>query len=340
MSDITIREIAKMAGVSTTAVSFVLNGREGVSSATRERILEIIRRTGFTPNVHTRRLNLKRSFTIHVVLRQYEYALFNQFALETLTGIFKASKNLGYSIMFSFVDEQIDCNQILSSVRSKNCDGVILNQVSDASLISLLQQESIPFVCVDSHMNRANALPLVEVDYYDAAYRATKFLCENGHTEIGFIGPKIPVEYHASTFGGYTTALKESHLVCNPAWIPEITFSEESAEGCIDQLLQCSRLPTAFFCAGDSFAIDTIRCAKARNIRIPDDISIISLDNLVVSRYLDPPLTTMACDKELMGEKAVQLLYQIIQGESYEPTNLLPTKLVERSSVQNLRSSR
>ena len=183
MSDITIREIAKMAGVSTTAVSFVLNGREGVSSATRERILEIIRRTGFTPNVHTRRLNLKRSFTIHVVLRQYEYALFNQFALETLTGIFKASKNLGYSIMFSFVDEQIDCNQILSSVRSKNCDGVILNQVSDASLISLLQQESIPFVCVDSHINRANALPLVEVDYYDAAYRATKFLCENGHTE-------------------------------------------------------------------------------------------------------------------------------------------------------------
>jgi DNA-binding LacI/PurR family transcriptional regulator len=337
VSDITIRDIAKMAGVSTTAVSFVLNGREGVSSATRERILEIIRRTGFTPNVHTRRLNLKKSFTIHVVLRQYEYDLFNQFALETLTGIFKTSKDLGYSIMFSFVDEQIDCDQILASVRSKNCDGVILNQVSDPSLISLLQQENIPFVCVDSHIKRDASLPLVEVDYYDAAYRATKFLYENGHTEIGFIGPEIPAEYHASTFGGYTAALKEARLVCNPLWMPEITFSEESAEACIDQLLQCSYLPTAFFCAGDSFAIDTIRCAKARGIRIPEDISIISLDNLVVSRYLNPPLTTMACDKELMGEKAVELLYQIIQGESYEPINLMPTKLIVRNSVRNLR---
>ena len=84
MSDLTIRDIAKIAGVSTTAVSFVLNNRPGVSDATRQRVQEVIARTGFTPNVHTRRLNLGRSFSIHVVLYWHEHDLFNQFALEIL----------------------------------------------------------------------------------------------------------------------------------------------------------------------------------------------------------------------------------------------------------------
>lgn len=336
MSNLTIRDIARMAGVSTTAVSFVLNNRSGVSDATREKVQEIIRRTGFIPNVHTRRLNLGKSFTIHVVLRQYGYSLFNQFALETLSGIFKESKSLGYSIMFTFVDDNMDCEQIIDSVRSKDCDGVILNQISDPSLISLLQQEQIPFVCVDAHIPKDGSLPLVEVDYYDAAYQATRYLHSCGHTQIGFIGPETPADYYVSTFGGYTAALKDSGLVCNPAWLSEITYSEESAENCIDKLLQNEQLPTAFLCAGDSFAIDTIRCAKTRGLRIPEDISIMSLDDLLVSRYLDPPLSTMTFNKELLGEKSMQLLYKIIRGEEYDPVNLIKTTPVERNTVKKL----
>ena len=336
MAALTIRDIARMAGVSTTAVSFVLNNRSGVSDATREKVQEIIRRTGFTPNVHTRRLNLGKSFTIHVVLRQYSYSLFNQFALETLSGIFKASKALGYSIMFTFVDDDMDCEQIIDSVRSKDCDGVILNQVSDPSLISLLQREEIPFVCVDSHIKQDGNLPLVEVDYFDAAYQATKYLISCGHRNIGFIGPETPAEYYVSTFGGYTAALKDSNLVCVPAWMPEISYSEQSVETCIDRLLQQEHLPTAFLCAGDSFAIDTVRCAKARGLRIPEDISIMSLDDLLVSRYLDPPLSSMTFNKELLGEKAMQLLYQLIQGEPHETVNLIKTTPVERASVKKI----
>ena len=206
MANLTIRDIAKMAGVSTTAVSFVLNNRGGVSEATREKVQAIIRSTGFTPNVHTRRLNLGKSNTIHVVLRQYGYSLYNQFALETLSGIFTESKALGYSIMFTFVDDHMDCEQILDSVRSKDCDGVILNQVSDPGLIASLQLEKIPFVCVDAHIPKDGALPLVEVDYFDAAYQATTYLHQCGHRQIGFIGPDYPADYYVSTFGGYTAA--------------------------------------------------------------------------------------------------------------------------------------
>ena len=336
MANLTIRDIARMAGVSTTAVSFVLNNRGGVSEATREKVQEIIRSTGFTPNVHTRRLNLGKSNTIHVVLRQYGYSLDNQFALETLSGIFTESKALGYSIMFTFVDDHMDCEQILDSVRSKDCDGVILNQVADPGLVTSLQQENIPFVCVDAHIPKDGALPLVEVDYYDAAYQATMYLHRHGHRNIGFIGPDNPADYYISTFGGYTAALKDAQLVCNPAWLLELTFCRHSLEERMEKLLGSENLPTAFLCAGDAFAIDAIRCLKSRGLRIPDDISIMSLDDLLVSQYLEPPLSTMTFQKNLLGQKAMRLLYQIMENQPHDRVNLIKTAPVERSSVKTL----
>lgn len=336
MANLTIRDIARMAGVSTTAVSFVLNNKSGVSDATREKVQKIIESTGFTPNVHTRRLNLGKSYTIHVVLRQYKHSLYNQFALETLSGIFTESKFLGYSIIFTFVDDHMDCHQIIDSVRSKDCDGVILNQISDANLISLLQQENIPFVCVDAHIPKDGTLPLVEVDYYDAAYQATKYLYDCGHRQIGFIGPETPPEYYMSTFGGYSAALKDANLVCNPSWLAKLPFSEEDASGTLEQLMKDGQLPTAFLCAGDIFAISAVRCAKAQGLQVPKDLSIMSLDDLLVSRYMDPPLSTMSFNKELLGEKAMRLLYKIINKEPYEPVNLIKTTPVLRDSVKTL----
>ena len=336
MSKLTIRDIAQMAGVSTTAVSFVLNDRPGVSDATREKVMEIIRSTGFTPNVHTRRLNLGKSNTIHVVLRRHGYSLDNQFALETLSGIFTESKALGYSIMFTFVDDHMDCEQILDSVRSKDCDGVILNQVSDPGLIASLQQENIPFVCVDAHIPKNGALPLVEVDYYDAAYQATAYLHRCGHQSIGFIGPETPTEYYVSTFGGYTAALKDAALICDPAWLLELSYNRQSLEEGMDKLLQSKHLPTAFLCAGDTFAIDAIRCAKAKGLRVPEDISFIGLDDLLVSRYLDPPLSTMTFQMELLGQQATHLLHQIMEGAPCEKVNLIKTTLVERATVKKI----
>lgn len=242
-----------------------------------------------------------------------------------------------YSIMFTFVDDQMDCDQIIDSVRSKDCDGVILYQVADPSLISLLQQEQIPFVCVDSHLPTDGSLPLVEVDYYDAAYRATKYLYDCGHRDIGFIGPEIPAEYYLNTFNGYIAALKDTGLVCNPAWLVQLTLAEDSAKKAIDKLLQNGKLPTAFFCAGDSHAINILHYAKASGLRIPEDISIMSLDDLLISRYVDPPICTMTFDKEQLGKQAMQLLYQIMTKQDYAPVRMIQTTPVARGSVKRIK---
>ena len=337
MANLTIKDIARMAGVSTTAVSFVLNDRPGVSDATRKKVQEIIRQTSFIPNVHTRRLNLGKSFTIHVVLKQYAYGLYNQFALETLSGVFKEGKSLGYSIIFTLVDEHMECEQIIESVRSKDCDGIILNQIDDPILLDQLQRENIPFVCVDAHLPADASFPMVEVDYYDAAYQATRYLYQHGHRDIGFIGPVTPAEHCANTFRGFTDYLKEVGISCQPDWVAKIPFSQTSAEEAVDKMLELEKLPTALLCSCDAVAIDVINRAKARGIRIPEDISVIGIDDLLVSRYLDPSLSTMTFDKELLGAKAMELLYQIMQGTEHENRNAIGTNVVERSSVKSIR---
>lgn len=336
MANLTIKDIARMAGVSTTAVSFVLNNRPGVSDSTRQKVQQIIRQTSFIPNVHTRRLNLGKSFTIHVVLKQYAYGLYNQFALETLSGVFKEGKSLGYSIIFTLVDEDMPCEQIIESVRSKDCDGIILNQIDDPVLLSQLQREKIPFVCVDAHLPANASLPMVEVDYYDAAYRATGYLYDHGHREVGFIGPETPVEHCANTLRGFTDCLREKGLSCNPDWVARIPFSQASTEAAVDSMLELDKLPTALLCSCDAVAIDVIRRAKARGIRIPEDVSVIGIDDLLVSRYLDPALSTMTFDKELLGAKAMELLYQIMQDTEHENHNTISTVLVERGSVKTI----
>ena len=158
-----------------------------------------------------------------------------------------------------------------------------------------------------------------------------------GHRNIGFVGTRSPGVYYRHTFGGYAAALRDSGLAYNPAWSAEVFGTEAFSQERIRQLLQQDELPTAFLCAGDVFAVYMMRCAKELGLRIPEDISIMSLDDLLISRYMDPGLSTMTFPKEQLGEQAMRLLYRIIQGEDYQKHNLIKTTPVLRGSVKELK---
>jgi len=337
MEKLTIRDIARMAEVSTTAVSFVLNNRPGVSDATRKRVQEIIRQTGFTPNIHTRRLNLKRSFTIHVVMRQYDYSLFNLFAMDVLTGIFKESKHRGYSIIFTALEKEIDCSELMEVIHSKDADGIIFIQVYNESVIRMLQEEQFPYLCVDSHAPQDGSIPLLEVNYYDAAYRAIRYLADKGHKDIGFLISARHEEFHKYTLAGFHDALRDTGLVCRPEWMQQVVHNiPQPATAAMEKILSCPEWPTAMFCASDTYAANAMQYAKAQGLRVPEDISFIGLDDLVISEYTNPAITTMGLDKIAMGRQAMSTLFQMMNGSSYEPVSLLPTALIERSSVRTI----
>ena len=337
MEKLTIRDIARMAEVSTTAVSFVLNNRPGVSDATRKKVQEIIRQTGFTPNIHTRRLNLKRGCTVHVVMRQYDYSLFNLFAMDVLTGIFKESKHRGYSIIFTALEKDTDCSELMDAIHSKDADGIIFIQVYNRNVIRLLQEEQFPYLCVDSHAPQDGSIPLLEVNYYDAAYRAIRYLADKGHQNIGFLISTRHEEFHKYTLAGFHDALRDAGLVCHPEWMQQVVHNiPQPATAAMEKILSCDERPTAVFCASDTYAANAIRFAKSQGLRVPEDISFIGLDDLVISEYTNPAITTMGLDKIAMGRQAMSTLFQMMNGSNYERVSLLPTTLVERSSVRSL----
>ena len=341
MSKLTISDIARMANVSTATVSFVLNGRAGICDETRSRVQAVIDETGFKPNVHTRRLTLKKSFAVHVVMRQYDYSLFNFFAMEVLMGIFRESRRQGYNIIFTSVnfdaaDARSNLDYVLDTVRTKDADGVIFIQAADPSAIAALQEEGCPFLCVDSHVKKDGSIPLLEMDNYDASYRATRYLIENGHRDIGFIGGDAAMEYYLSTFGGYTAALKDAGLVCRPEWLQKGAEENRPTPACMENILACPRRPTAVFCAGDIFALEAMKCAKRAGLRIPQDMSFMSIDDLVVSDFVEPALSTMSLDKAQMGAAAMRILCAMMNKQPYEPVSLMKTRLIVRQTVRNL----
>lgn len=337
MEKLTIRDIARMAEVSTTAVSFVLNDRPGVSEATRQKVQEIIRQTGFTPNIHTRRLNLKRSFTVHVVMRQYDYSLFNLFAMDVLAGIFKESKRRGYSIIFTALEKDADCSELMDAIHSKDADGIIFIQVYNKSVIRLLREEQFPYLCVDSHAPQDGESPLLEVDYYDAAYRAIRYLADRGHREIGFLISDRHAEFHKNTLSGFQDAMSDAGLECRPEWMQQVVHNiPQPATAAMEKILSCAQRPTAVFCASDTYAANAIRYATRQGLKVPEDISFMGLDDLVISEYTNPAITTMGLDKIAMGRQAMSTLFQIMNGGSFQRIALLPTMLIERSSVRTI----
>ena len=337
MEKLTIRDIARMAGVSTTAVSFVLNGRAGVSEATRQRVQAIINETGFTPNIHTRRLNLKRSFTVHVVLRQYDFSLFNLFAMDVLTGIFRESKSLGYSVIFTSVENEAECSELMDAIHGNESDGIIFIQVFHEKVVQLLQAEQFPFLCVDCHVPRDGTVPLLEVDYYDAAYRAVRYLAQKGHRDIGFLISDRHAQFHRQTNAGFDDALRDSCVPCRPQWLQRVIHNiPQPATHAMEKMLSGPSRPTAVFCASDTYAANAIRYVTKLGLRAPEDISFIGLDDLVISEYTRPAITTMGVDKVRMGRLAMETLYRMMNGQPFEPIQLMSTTLIERDSVRTI----
>ena len=331
---LTIHDIAKLADVSPTTVSFVLNGRNGVSEETRVHVQDIIERTGFTPNVHTRRLNLKKSFNISVVMQDQISSLHDMYFLEIIFGILSESKLLGYNVLFATLGSGTDQELLLRTINDKSTDGLIFLMDLDPDTLSLVKESAVPHLVVDSHLTDDEIYPQVKVDYREASFTATEYLIKAGHKKIAFISMGQSPDYYMSTFEGYKTALLRYGLPLDPSWIQSEAGDENSAYDCMRNILESGVAPTAVFCAGDIFAIGAMKCVKDRGLAIPDDISFIGIDNLIISPYIQPPLTTVSINERRMGQAAMRIIYNILNGNPEATVEYIKVSVVERESVK------
>ncbi|WP_342420662.1 LacI family DNA-binding transcriptional regulator [Paenibacillus sp. FSL E2-0178] len=327
----TIRDVAKMAGVSISTVSRVMNAPDTVVESKRSRVMEAIEALKYQPNAFARGLIYKKSFTLGLLIPDIE----NLYFAGVIRGMQDACIKLGYSLMICNTDR--DKERTLSYIdtfHEKQVDGVVFaSDVLYPEYYEKLVGCRIPFVLVSSHSDEYEVAS-VEVDDEKAAYDAVKFLIELGHQEIGMIG----FNHDNSVSGpprvaGFVRALKEFGLERNVEKVKYANHRFEQAYQASHELFSEYPELTAVFCVADEFAMGTISYLKDRNILVPGQVSVIGFDNLRMSGMFIPKLTTIAQPIYQLGYRAAEKLHELLTtGSVAVMKEKMEHKLVVRES--------
>lgn len=334
----TSADVAALAGVSRTTVSFVLNGRDvGISPATRERVLEAARRLGYHPSAPARQLAGGRSQTIGLVLRQSpEQVAGDAFVAEMIRGLTTAARSSGYGVIVETLEP--DAERYEALIRSRRADGLVISgpRAGEPELEGLVA-EGVPVVLQGSLPGVD--IPSVDVDNRAGAQRAVEHLLALGHRRIACI-TNAPISYTSARerVEGYEAALREGGIEPDPNWVVEAAFDAPSGHRAMERLL--ARMdPEAVFVASDVVALGAITALRRARRRVPEDISIIGFDDIPVAAYLDPPLTTIRLPAYELGHAVGRVLIDRIETPAVATRTLLPTELVIRGSTGPPRST-
>ena len=335
MSRITIKEIAKMSGVSSTAVSFVLNKRKGVSEKTRQKVLEIIHSVDFIPNRSSQRLSFKKSFNLCMVMNPKSSPFDDFFYFDVTRGILEESNRFNYNLLLTHLRYDNDEAQVPDCVNNQDADGIIFLQDTPDAVLARVASRGVPFVLVDAQVGEGKYIT-INPDSELSAYTAVEYLISKGHRNIGFIGSSYLPRYYIQTFAGFKRALRKHKLPVNQKWLFSNACDEQSAHAGMEKILKAPETPTAIFCAGDLYAVGAIRCVQKKGYAVPRDISFIGLDDIILSTHITPTLTTIGYNTLDMGKMAVNLLIRKINGEAVE-SHIVPSEnIIVRNSVARL----
>jgi DNA-binding LacI/PurR family transcriptional regulator len=326
----TIKDVARESGVCPATVSQVLSsGKRPVKAETRERILRIAKALDYLPNAVAQGLVQKRMNTIGLVFAHGETSEHNSpFLLMLLDGIIGVCAKKSQSISLCPFEQWDMSLDYLPKLIDGRCDGVIILLPPDESPIpQKLLDHLTPFVIVAGDTTLENA-PIVDVDNVAAAYEATNYLIDLGHSRIGFMRHRSEYQqvFALEREQGYRKALEEKGLVDESI--------ADLDENDLDRLTASGGMPTAIFCAYDVLAIRIMEKLRLKGIRIPEDISIIGFDDVPNAASSNPPLTTVRQPTKELGAMAAELLVDIINGNESAPRRrFLSTTLVVRQSV-------
>ena len=307
MSRLTIKHIAELAGISPSAVSIVLNDRPGVSTETRERVREILRKTGYVPNPNSRRLLFNKSDNITILLNHDMSDLGNQFYAELNNQLVPECDKAGANPVYAFYrlhdSGDVELPQIITR---RDTGGIIFLGAPPEPVQRRIIDTEIPFVITDTHEPRPG-IASVYTDYAAAAYMATKYLISLGHHDIGYLGYDSPL-YMRNTLRGFKGALRDGGCQYHPEWVLSSPNSDKLSFETSRRLMETGRLPSAVFCTGDFIAIGCLQFFLQSGLHVPDDISLISIDDIILSRYVTPGLTTVKIDRHELARQSINLL--------------------------------
>ena len=331
----TSKDVATLAGVSRTTVSFVMNDRSDVKipEETRRRVRDAARELGYHPHASARRLAGGRSHVLALVLRQSPEQVAGDAVLaETLRGLAAAARTGGFRVMvepFALDDPMVTYTALL---RAQHADGLVISgpRVDDPFLAELVR-DGFPIV-LQGALPNIDA-PSVDVDNVAGARGAVEHLISLGHRRIACI-TNAPLVYTAAQdrLDGYRLALEAAGLDAAPELVAEGAFDAPSGHAAMAQLLARTAFDAAFV-ASDVVALGAIGALREAGRRVPDDVSIVGFDDIPLAAYFDPPLTTVRLPAYELGHAAGRALLERIADREIPPRTLLPTELIVRAST-------
>jgi LacI family transcriptional regulator len=336
--NLTLEDIGRLAGVSRSTVSRVINDQASVSPDVRERVQEVIRRTGYTPNVAARSLVSGRSGVIGLVIPSRVHALFEDpYFSRLIQGISAASNQAGTTLsLFLFQNEEEEAELYPRVVTSRFLDGLILTATRMADpLLARLPTGGFPIVMVGRP--DVEDLSYVDVDNYGGARQAATHLCNLGYRRIGLLGAPVTTTAGVDRLNGFVEGLAACGVALNPSLRVDGDFSEGSGYEAMQELIP--RRPEAVFVASDTMAMGALRALREQGTRIPQDMALMGFDGLPASEHSVPALTTIRQPVTETGVRAVRMLKNLVSGVATAPVvEVLPVELVVRESCGALRA--
>jgi LacI family transcriptional regulator len=331
-----IKDVAKKARVSISTVSNALNDSRYVKKETKEKILEVARGLNYTPNIIARGLKTRSTRTVAVIVPDIS----NQFFAQVIKGIEEVAKQRKYNVLLtcSYYDVSEEKRSI-EILKQQFVDGFLfISGYNSFEHIKSLNDDRVPVVVVDRELEDSK-VPSVLIDNFEAMRKAVNFLYKMGHKKIGYISYTYDNQTTVEKrFKGYCKGLKDNKLDYNPDIVvisEALRLNElEGSREAVKKIIDSKKIPGVILNASDFIALGVIRALKELNIKIPEEISVMGFDNILMSLYTDPLLTTVKQPKKQMGATAINMLLDIIEGKSIENKNImLPTEIIDRKSI-------
>ncbi len=331
----TMKDIARLAGVSTSTVSHVINKSRFVSDEIAERVNNAAQQLNYAPSALARSLKMNRTKTIGMLVTTST----NPFFGEVVKGVERSCYHQGYNLIL--------CNTEGDNQRMKASINTLLQKRVDGLLLmcSTLEGERLDV------FDRYPDIPIVVMDWgpilfasdkiqdnsLQGGYMAAKHLIECGHKEIGCITGPLIRHQAQMRYEGYKRALAEAGIAINPDWIVESEFECEGGYQAFEKHYQRGKLPSALCVSNDMMAMGVIQAASQRGLRVPDDLSLIGYDDVHIAKFMTPALTTIHQPKYRLGKAAVDtLLYRLENPDTTAQVVQLEPTLVVRNSVRKL----
>jgi LacI family transcriptional regulator len=334
----TIKDVARRAGVAPITASRVINNSGYASEDVRRRVLQAAETLGYTPNALARSLRSNQTRTLALVLTDVT----NPFWTTVARGVEDTASEAGFNVILCNTDEsEIKQEAYIETLVQKRVDGMLLVPAgSHPQPITYLRQHGVPVVVLD------RCLPGLQVDSVRSdslggAYELTRLLLSLGHRQIAVISGPHGVSTAEDRVAGYRQALAEAGVTPLDAWIRYGTFTIESGQQMMGEILSLPERPTALFACNNFLAIGALQALRQAGLNVPNDISVAGFDDLPAAMVVDPFLTAAAQPAYEMGQRATLLLLDRLGKE--KPTShqeiILPVAILRRGSTQPIGGS-